>query len=285
MKRSNRETHGIVSLPTLDVRARAVHASELGSQLLMGEIVRILGRDRSGSWVRVENETDGYRGWCRTWGLVLVGSRRAARWRAAARVRVVRTHVEARQSPRADAIVSPLTWNARVIAGRARAGSRPVELPDGRRGWVPVAALASGRRGRVTIAARARSLLGIPYMWGGRSALAFDCSGLTQQMLAEQGVGLPRDAVQQYRVSRALSPGETPREGDLVFFGDRRGRAGHVGLLLGASYYVQARGRVRINSLDGSNPLFDNELDGTILGVRRPVAERPRTTSRSRRRR
>ena len=59
MRRSKRTSHGIVTLPTLDVRARAAHASELCSQLLMGEVVQLMGGDRSGGWLTVENEADG----------------------------------------------------------------------------------------------------------------------------------------------------------------------------------------------------------------------------------
>ena len=266
-----RPSHGIVTLPTLDVRARAAHAAELTTQLLMGETVRILGRDRTGGWLRVRNDADDYVGWTRGWGLVEASERRVRRWLKAATARVVEVHASVRQSPRSDAVVTPLCWNARVIAGRTRGGYRPVELPDGRRGWTRAATLRTTLRKPPSLAARARSLLGIPYLWGGRSAWAFDCSGLTQQMLAEQGVEVPRDASQQYRASLRLAPAEPSREGDLVFFSGPDGRAAHVGLMLGGGYYIQARGRVRTSSLESSNVLFDKELDGTLIGIRRPV--------------
>ena len=62
-------THGVVCSAALDLRTTPEHRAELGSQLLLGEVVRVTGRARKG-WVPVENVADGYRGWVREWGLV-----------------------------------------------------------------------------------------------------------------------------------------------------------------------------------------------------------------------
>jgi cell wall-associated NlpC family hydrolase len=159
--------------------------------------------------------------------------------------------------------------NSRVIAGRARGKSRPVELPDGRRGWVASAALHSGPA-RIDLVARVRSLLGVPYLWGGRTPLGFDCSGFTQQVLLEQGLALPRDAQEQFRACSRLKTGDSPRTGDLVFFGVPGGPAGHVGLIIGGGYFAHARGYVRVSSLDIDNPLCDMALMPQLSGFGRP---------------
>lgn len=254
----------------VDVRRRPDHRSELMSQLLLGETVGVLGGSRDGLWWRVENDADGYRGWVRNWGLAGATRRRVRRWAALARGRIVVPLVRATTRPGAGVPVAPLHWSSRIIPGGSRGGWRRVELPSGARGWVPGPALAVGRRGRIGLAERARGLLGTPYLWGGRTSLGLDCSALTQLMLAEQGIALPRDAAQQYRATRRLSGGEAPREGDLVFFSGRSGRPAHVGLLLGGGYYVQSRGSVRLNSIDEHNPLYDKGLHGTFMGARRP---------------
>src|SRR3989442_9077195 len=117
---SLRPTHGVVSLAALDVRRRPGHGSEMRSQLLLGEVVRVRRRGAGGDWCLVENEADGYRGWVRAWGLVEVPARRAATWRRRASARVRRMWAEARVEPGRGALVSPLVWGGRIIPGRSR---------------------------------------------------------------------------------------------------------------------------------------------------------------------
>jgi len=261
----SRPTHAVCSLAALDVRRHPEHRSELTSQLLLGEVVRLAGVSRDGLWWRAESLLDGYRGWVRGWGLVPVSGARATRWLRAARVRVSAPLTLARSRPGGGALVSPLFLNSRLIAGRRRGRYRPVELPDGRRGWAEASALrALGARS--PLLARVLSLMGVPYLWGGRTPAGFDCSGFTQQVLAEQGVFVPRDAVHQQRASTRLGRGERPRPGDLVFFAAPRGTARHVGIGLGGGYYAHCRGFVRISSLDENNPLCDKDLVSQFRG-------------------
>ncbi len=265
----SRLTHAVVSLAVLDMRLRPAHRAELTSQLLLGEVVRVLDAHPGGQWWQVEGLDDGYRGWVRGWGIVRVPAARARSWQARASARVAIPVAEARTGPGRGALVSPLFLNSQVIGGRRLGAHRRVELPDGRRGWVPVAALAC-RGEKPALLERILSLLGVPYHWGGRTALGFDCSGFSQQVLAEQGVSLPRDAVHQLGASRRLSDGDRPESGDLVFFAAPGRPPGHVGIGLGGGYYAHCRGMVRISSLDAANQLCDKELMPQLLGWARP---------------
>jgi len=273
--RGRASAFAVVRLSSLDVRLRPDHAAEMGSQLLMGEIVRVRRRDRADRWNWIENLSDGYRGWVRTWGLAPVSTAARRRWERRASGRVMRNWLDVREGPGRGALVSPLPWGARVIPGRRKGRFREVTLPDGARGWVESAGLGVGRRATPSLARRLESLMGTPYLWGGRTPAGLDCSGLVQMLLAEHGIRLPRDAADQERRSIRLRRGEKPRVGDLAFFGGGKGPAGHVGILIGGGRYAHARGQVTVNHLSPDNALHDKELGNQFRGIRRPRGRRP----------
>jgi cell wall-associated NlpC family hydrolase len=156
--------------------------------------------------------------------------------------------------------VSPLFGGGRAIPGRTRGRFRHLELPDGRRGWVESRAITLGATRARPLEERIERLLGVPYLWGGRTPFGLDCSAFTQLVLGEEGIRLPRDAADQARVCRRLAAGEAQRPGDLAFFARPRARIGHVGIGLSGGLFAHARGHVRIASLDHRNPLCDNAL-------------------------
>lgn len=74
---------------------------------------------------------------------------------------------------------------------------------------------------------QAERFIGVPYLWGGRSARGLDCSALVQMTLLATGVPAPRDSdMQAATLGAALAPDAGFRRGDLVFW------AGHVGILV-----------------------------------------------------
>lgn len=72
----------------------------------------------------------------------------------------------------------------------------------------------------------AEGLMGVPYLWGGKSALGIDCSGLVQLAAGMAGLALPRDTdMQEAEAGAPLTAGEPARRGDLIFW------KGHVGIM------------------------------------------------------
>lgn len=84
----------------------------------------------------------------------------------------------------------------------------------------------------------AARFLGVPYLWGGRSADGLDCSALVQLALLRAGIAVPRDSDQQAAsVGVAVDLPSDPsalRRGDLVFF------PGHVGFMLDDGDFLHA---------------------------------------------
>lgn len=88
---------------------------------------------------------------------------------------------------------------------------------------------------RQDIIAYARTLLGVPYVWGGTSTDGFDCSGFVQYVYTHFDISIPRVAEQQYNSSNQISKSEL-KMGDLVFFSSSSSTSiEHVGIYIGES--------------------------------------------------
>lgn len=95
---------------------------------------------------------------------------------------------------------------------------------------------------------RAKGLLGIPYLWGGRGAFGFDCSGFTQVLLKTAGLKVSRDASQQISEGYSVSFDER-KPGDLAFFENDEGKIVHVGILEKSPSIIHCSEKVRKDEL------------------------------------
>lgn len=94
--------------------------------------------------------------------------------------------------------------------------------------------------------------LNAPYLWGGKTPFGIDCSGFTQMVYKLNGYNLLRDASQQASQGLALSFIEESEPGDLAFFDNSEGNIIHVGIIMEDNYIIHAHGKVRIDRLDHS---------------------------------
>ena len=100
------------------------------------------------------------------------------------------------------------------------------------------------------IVENAMMYLNAPYLWGGRSPFGIDCSGFTQVVYKLNGYKLPRDASQQADIGQTLSFIEESESGDLAFFDNDEGNIIHVGIMLENNKIIHASGKVRIDKID-----------------------------------
>jgi cell wall-associated NlpC family hydrolase len=126
-----------------------------------------------------------------------------------------------------------LSLGARLVA-TGESGAY-LETPDGYVFTRHCAPVAEREPDYVATAAR---LVGIPYLWGGRTTLGLDCSGLAQLCLDAAGLPCPRDADMQERALGRALPLDVAglRRGDFVFW------RGHMGLMLDAETLIHANG-------------------------------------------
>jgi hypothetical protein len=112
----------------------------------------------------------------------------------------------------------------------------------------------------------AERLLHAPYLWGGKTSLGIDCSGLVQVSLAAAGIDAPRDTDLQEQVLGSPIAVDMDladlRRGDLVFW------RGHVGIMRDETTLLHANAH---HMLVASEPLR-LARDRTLAKTSQPIS-------------
>ena len=215
----------------------------VGTQLMRGERARVLGEGPAG-WLRVAGEHDRYVGWVRRVALDIGTERRPLPEHTHA-VSVPRSFLYPAPDLAERPAVATLPLGARVLVRRTlEVRNTPYAVLDDGRSVVMRHLAQRGTHARDPVAV-AEMLLHTPYLWGGRTALGLDCSGLVQLCHGLCGRRVLRDADMQERsVGAAVDtefdgdgvPTAELRRGDLVFW------RGHCGMMQDAERIIHASG-------------------------------------------
>lgn len=256
------KTWALAALSVSNLRTKPDHASELASQVMMGTPLKVL--DCNEKWCRVQTP-EHYIGWMDSSGFERVSEKELDRWKASNRYLFNTMSGNVYDAPgKRGEVVSDLVqgdlFEVEEVSGRFL----KIKIPDGRTGYVrkagciPFDEWSNSVPGAPAVLSVARQMMGFPYLWGGTSVKAADCSGFVKQVYYMQGVVLARDASQQARYGEAVDFSNTNnlQPGDLLFFGRDAQHISHVGIYLGNGNFIHASGRVHISSLDPNDPKY-----------------------------
>ncbi len=238
--------YGISNLSIIPMRGEPADKSEMVNQVLFGEHFKVLESRKK--WSRIRLAHDSYEGWiCNK------------QW----------IEVSKEDYTQLDKDISTITTDILDIITKEQ--HQPIAigsiLPSYKSGHALInnemykfdGLTTPGFVNKEKLIENALIYLNAPYLWGGRSPLGIDCSGLTQMVYRLQGIDLPRDAYQQAKVGTTLSFIEESEPGDLAFFDNDEGIVIHVGIILKDNHIIHASGKVRIDRIDQQG-IFNTEI-------------------------
>jgi cell wall-associated NlpC family hydrolase len=205
-----------VRLSYAPLHARPDTASGRLTEALMGEAVIVYEDEGGWSWCQLA--TDGYVGYMPSVALGDPGDEPTHK------VAVLRTFIYAEPDLKSK-VLGAVSLGSQLAA----TGTEDVFTGIEGGGWVFSEHLKPVGETEPDYLTTAIRFVGVPYLWGGKTSMGLDCSGLVQLSLQFAGVmNCPRDSdLQAAALGEAVDPdARLAQRGDLVFF------PGHVGMII-----------------------------------------------------
>lgn len=252
---------GWVNLSVIPGRSEASDASEMITQLLFGEAFEIL--EEQENWIKIKGEEDDYVCW--------IGDKQFLPLEENPKGKKTIVQCPSQLiSPSGDCIwlnVGSIVYLLEEASDEEEFGLFDVKYK------VQIASEKwdfQGDLGSLNLEDLCRSLLNVPYLWGGKNLMGIDCSGFTQVVFRAMGIRLNRDASQQFLQGEEVLFDQM-QKGDLAFFANDKGAITHVGIILEDQYIIHASGKVRIDELraEGIWHVDDQKISHHLCGLKR----------------
>jgi len=214
------------------MRVENSHQSELVSQLLYGDCFKIISKKKD--WLQITSLADNYSGWIDHKQARIISKEAAEKIEhkdSAYSTRLI-DYIETSDNKLTSLVLGSNVGGAAILGHEYQGPTQ------------------NKKTSKSDLLKTASLYLNTPYLWGGKTPMGIDCSGLTQMIYRINGYSLPRDASQQAKLGETLSFIDESEAGDLAFFDDAEGKIIHVGILLENYYILHAHGKVRIDRID-----------------------------------
>jgi hypothetical protein len=290
-KNLNGMEYGLANLSVCNNRAAPQNAAEMMTQMILGTPVQVLKKQAGYYLVRTP---DGYISWTDGTAVSLLNKEGFEEWKKSNRIIYTEDfgHAFSKADLKSARVSDLVKGNILVVTGEEK-GFYKVSFPDKRAGYIQKtdARLFSDWEKRPNpnadaVLTTAKTLIGVPYLWGGTSIKGVDCSGFTKTSYFLNGIVIPRDASQQALVGEAVDVLESDsisvekcmknlKPGDLMFFsaakrrGINGGRVSHTAIYMGNGEFIQSAGMVKINSFVPSAANYDEHQSQTLVSARR----------------
>ncbi len=261
----------INNCPVTPVREEPSEAAEQATQLLFGEVCEVV--DHLPGWTKIRSTMDGQIGWVSAKMVTPVSEEAKKQW-----------------SDEAMGVVAvPMAVATDIATGEKRMLTIGTRLPNYADGTFIVLEKQyqidpscvyeiKGERLEVKgeeVVRVAKSLLNVPYLWGGKNMMGFDCSGFVQTVYSVFGIQLLRNAREQITQGKVVNSLAESQPGDLVFFdhSDRDPNAtkiSHVGMLISPTQVIHCSGCVHIDRIDEMGVYLSNgEMTHHLVQIKR----------------
>ncbi len=237
--------YGISDISSIPVRTDPTEKSEMCTQILLGEHFQVI--EEESKWCRIKLHNDSYEGWIDRKTVTPITEKEYI-------------YLSENQQPVSTEIFNIVQQvnhyrNFLIVSGST--------LPhyNQKKSTFNIAGIEYHIEGnsvnnlkssdyRNKIINAALKYFNAPYLWGGRTPLGIDCSGLSQIAYKIAGIQIPRDASMQAGIGEHLSFVEEALPGDLAFFDNENGDIIHVGIIWEKHKIIHSSGKVRIDNID-----------------------------------